>query len=82
MAQKDPKGGGTSTPGQMDNNHMFLKRALETLLNEKDMKKSQFQPLKRACEAALGSLPENIQQKSIVCFFQLRLTKIRPSAGS
>jgi hypothetical protein len=61
MAQKNPKGGGgTATAGQMDNNNMYLKRALEILLNEKDMKKSQYQPLKRACEAALGSLKYNI----------------------
>lgn len=59
MAQKNPKAGsGTSNAGQMDNNNMFLKRALELLLNEKDMKKSQHQPLKRACEAALGWLKE------------------------
>lgn len=54
MAQKNPKGGGTTTLGQIDNNDMFLKRALEKLLSEKDIKKTQYLPLKRACETALG----------------------------
>lgn len=54
MAQKSPKGGGTAISGPVDNNEMFLKRALEKLLSEKDIKKSQYQSLKRACEAALG----------------------------
>lgn len=54
MAQKNPKGGGPSMSGHLDNHEMFLKRALETLLNEKDIKKSQYQQLKRACESALG----------------------------
>jgi hypothetical protein len=54
MAQKSPKGGGTTTQGHIDNNDMFLKRALEKLLSEKDMKKTQHQQLKRACETALG----------------------------
>jgi hypothetical protein len=40
---------------------MFLKRALEKLLNEKDIKKSQYQQLKRACETALASVTKNIQ---------------------
>jgi brefeldin A-inhibited guanine nucleotide-exchange protein len=54
MSQKNPKGGGATTAGHIDNNDMFLKRALEKLLSEKDIKKSQHQQLKRACEAALG----------------------------
>lgn len=54
MAQKNPKGGGASSIKHTDNNEMFLKRALETLLSDKDMKKSSYQQLKRACEAALG----------------------------
>jgi brefeldin A-inhibited guanine nucleotide-exchange protein len=44
-----------------DNNDMFLKRALEKLLNEKDIKKSQYQQLKRACETALNSVTKDIQ---------------------
>lgn len=55
MAQKNPKGGGgTPTMKHIDNNDMFVKRALEKLLSEKDIKKSQNQQLKRACETALG----------------------------
>ena len=55
MAEKNPKGGGTSKTGPIDSNDMFLKRALEKILNEKDLKKSQYQLVKRACETALGS---------------------------
>lgn len=55
MALRNPKGGGnTTTTGHIDSNDMFLKRALEKLLSEKDIKKSQHQQLKRACETALG----------------------------
>jgi len=54
MAQKNPKGGGATTTGHIDNNDMFVKRALEKLLSDKDIKKSQYQQLKRACETALG----------------------------
>jgi hypothetical protein len=54
MAQKNPKGGTITTTGHTDSNDMFLKRGLEKLLSEKDIKKSQHQQLKRACEAALG----------------------------
>ncbi|CAF1498387.1 unnamed protein product [Adineta ricciae] len=61
MAQKNPKGGGTSASGHLDNHEMFLKRALETLLNEKDIKKSQYQQLKRACESALTSVTKDAQ---------------------
>jgi hypothetical protein len=56
MAQKNPKGVGSSLPGPIDNNDMHLKRALEKLLSEKDIKKTQYQQLKRACESALGLL--------------------------
>ena len=45
----------------IDNTDMFLKRALEKLLNEKDIKKSQYQQLKRACETALSSVTKDIQ---------------------
>ena len=34
--------------------HMFLKRALEKILAEKELKKSNHLQLKKACEAALG----------------------------
>ncbi|CAF1154793.1 unnamed protein product [Rotaria sordida] len=44
-----------------DSKTMFLKRALEKLLNEKDIKKSQYQQLKRACETALTSITKDIQ---------------------
>ncbi|CAF4394070.1 unnamed protein product, partial [Rotaria magnacalcarata] len=44
---------------------MFLKRALEKLLNEKDIKKSQHQQLKRACETALASITNDIQTSQI-----------------
>lgn len=63
MAQNNPKGGGAGTHSAtpMNNNEMFLKRALEKLLNEKEMKKSSNQALKRACETALGKLnPEQV----------------------
>jgi brefeldin A-inhibited guanine nucleotide-exchange protein len=58
MPQKKPKNENTSL---IDNNDMFLKRALEKLLNEKDIKKSQYQQLKRACETALASVTKDIQ---------------------
>jgi hypothetical protein len=54
MAQKISKGTSATTTGHVDNAGMFLKRGLEKLLSEKDIKKSQFQQLKRACESALG----------------------------
>jgi brefeldin A-inhibited guanine nucleotide-exchange protein len=54
MAQKSSKGSGATTTGPIDNADMFLKRGLEKLLSEKDIKKSQYQQLKRACESALG----------------------------
>ena len=55
MAQKSLKGSGATTTGTTDNADMFLKRGLEKLLSEKDIKKSTHQQLKRACESALGS---------------------------
>jgi brefeldin A-inhibited guanine nucleotide-exchange protein len=58
MPQKKPKDDNKSI---IDNNDMFLKRALEKLLNEKDIKKSQHQQLKRACETALASVTKDIQ---------------------
>ena len=58
MPQKNSENGHTSLIG---NNDMFLKRALEKLLNEKDIKKSQYQQLKRACETALASVTKDIQ---------------------
>ncbi|CAF4312534.1 unnamed protein product [Rotaria socialis] len=45
----------------IDSKDMFLKRALEKLLNEKDIKKSQHQQLKRACETALSSIAIDVQ---------------------
>ncbi|CAF3751735.1 unnamed protein product [Rotaria sp. Silwood1] len=65
MAQKNPKGGGTSTVKHIDNIEMFLKRALEKLLSEKDMKKSQYQQVKRACETALASITKDSQNTNI-----------------
>ena len=50
-----------STDRLIANNDMFLKRALEKLLNEKDIKKSQYQQLKRACETALASVTKDTQ---------------------
>jgi brefeldin A-inhibited guanine nucleotide-exchange protein len=47
------------------NNDMFLKRALEKLLNEKDIKKSQYQQLKRACETALASVNKDIRTSQV-----------------
>ncbi|CAF4540786.1 unnamed protein product, partial [Rotaria magnacalcarata] len=68
MAQKNPKVGSGSVPTtkHIDNNDMFLKRALEKLLSEKDMKKSYHQQLKRACEAALASLTKQPQTTNIL----------------
>ena len=40
--------------GPTDSNAMFLKRALDKLMSDKDIKKRQYQPLKLACESALG----------------------------
>ncbi|CAF1374888.1 unnamed protein product [Adineta ricciae] len=45
--------------------NMFLKRALEKILNEKDIKKSQYQQLKRACETALASVAKDTQTSQI-----------------
>jgi hypothetical protein len=64
MTQKKPIDGGTSAINQIDHNDMFLKRALEKLLNEKDIKKSSYQQLKRACETALTSVNKDIQATS------------------
>lgn len=61
MSQKKPIDGGTSAINQSDHNDMFLKRALEKLLSEKDIKKSQYIQLKRACETALTSVTKDIQ---------------------
>lgn len=44
-----------------DSKIMFLKRALEKLLSDKDIKKSQYQQLKRACETALTTISKDIQ---------------------
>lgn len=63
MAQKNPKGGGaggTTVSIPMDNNELFLKRALEKLLNEKEIRKTAHQALKRACESALGNFLRTI----------------------
>ncbi|CAF3428875.1 unnamed protein product [Rotaria sp. Silwood1] len=49
----------------IDSKTMFLKRALEKLLSEKDIKKSQYQQLKRACETALTSITKDIQTSRI-----------------
>lgn len=55
MSLNNSKSGSITTTRHIDSNDMFLKRALEKLLSEKDIKKSQHQQLKRACETALGS---------------------------
>ena len=66
MAQQNPKGGGAMP---MDNNELFLKRALEKLLGEKEMKKTAHQALKRGCEAALGKcLPGTNARHSLLPF--------------
>ncbi|CAF1187165.1 unnamed protein product [Adineta steineri] len=65
MAQKNPKGGGTPIVGHVDNNDMFLKRALEKILSEKDIKKPQYLQLKRSCETALASLTKDTQTTNI-----------------
>lgn len=64
MAQKNPKGGGGGASGNTttsDNADMFLKLGLEKLLSEKDLKKSQYQQLKRACEFARNSVSQDTQ---------------------
>jgi len=68
MAQKNPN---------IDNNDMFVKLALEKLLNEKDIKKSQYQQLKRACETALGLFYFLIiySTKKKLPFFSVSVTK-------
>ena len=44
---------GTTTVKSAD---MFLVRALEKIISEKEVKKSQNSQLKKACEIALGKL--------------------------
>ena len=62
MTQKKVKNGQiAATINRIDQNEMFLKRALEKLLNEKDIKRSQYQQLKLACETALTSVNKDIQ---------------------
>lgn len=34
--------------------HMFLKRSLEKILSDKELRKAQHVELKKACEVALG----------------------------
>ena len=41
---------------------MFLTRALEKILNDKETKKSYHQQLKKACEVALGETREMRKQ--------------------
>lgn len=36
---------------------MFIIRALEKILNDKEIKRSHHSQLKKACEAALGKVP-------------------------
>ncbi|UJR27887.1 hypothetical protein I4U23_009152 [Adineta vaga] len=62
MPQKQVKDENLST---INHKNMFLKRALEKLLSEKDIKKSQYQQLKRACETALASVSKDIQTSQI-----------------
>ena len=47
---------------------MFLTRALEKILNDKETKKSYHQQLKKACEVALGETWE-MRKQSISIFF-------------
>ena len=53
--------------------NMFLTRALEKILNDKETKKSYHQQLKKACEVALGETREMRKQSvsNILHSFQL-----------
>jgi hypothetical protein len=46
---------------------MFLTRALEKILSDKDVKKSQYSQLRKACETALGKLSNNLCVFVCVC---------------
>ncbi len=46
---------------------MFLRNAIEKILNDKDIKKSHHSQLKIACEAAIGE----IFDQHGLCFFDL-----------
>jgi len=39
-----------------ENKEMFISRALEKILSDKDIKRSHHSQLKRACEVALGNV--------------------------
>jgi brefeldin A-inhibited guanine nucleotide-exchange protein len=47
---------------------MFIVRALEKILSDKDIKRSHHSQLKRACEVALGKL--------LVALFWIMVTKL------
>ncbi|KXJ72238.1 hypothetical protein RP20_CCG018530 [Aedes albopictus] len=47
---------GTSATISTKTKEMFIVRALEKILSDKDIKRSHHSQLKRACDAALGEL--------------------------
>lgn len=47
-------------------NKMFLTRALEKILGDKEIKKTHHSQLKKACEVALGMIPRVLKDS---CFF-------------
>ncbi|CAF0833035.1 unnamed protein product [Didymodactylos carnosus] len=62
MIHKRTSGGGTHSGGD---NEMFLKRALEKILSEKDIKRAQHAQLKKACETALSEVTKEIQNNRV-----------------
>lgn len=53
---------------------MFITRALERILSDKDIKRSHHSQLKRACEVALGKV---LQSNSIlVCGFMIKFMEM------
>ncbi|CAF1001245.1 unnamed protein product, partial [Didymodactylos carnosus] len=62
MTHKKTTGSRTYSGGD---NEMFLKRALEKILSEKDIKRTQHAQLKKACETALSEVTKEIQNTRV-----------------
>ena len=54
---------------------MFLTRALERILADKELKKSYNAQLKRNCQMALGNFCHNYSKKQLFQIFQFFLLK-------
>lgn len=51
--------------------HMFLKRSLEKILSDKELRKAQHVELKKACEVALGKFTYCLCTAVVAAFFIL-----------